>query len=46
MAKGLEDLHWAWRWGRAPNLLAAMEMVMWALVVQKADKVGLVCFIV
>lgn len=41
MAKVLEDLQSAWRWGRAPNLQAAMEMVMWALVVQKPDKVRL-----
>lgn len=45
MAKVLEDLQSAWRWGRAPNLQAAMEMVMWALVAQKPDKVQLVCFI-
>lgn len=41
VAKVLEDLQSAWRWGRAPNLQAAMEMVMWALVVQKPDKVRL-----
>lgn len=45
VAKVLEDLQSAWRWGRAPNLQAAMEMVMWALVLQKPDKVRFVCFI-
>ncbi|XP_011602086.1 butyrophilin subfamily 3 member A3 [Takifugu rubripes] len=38
VAKVLEDLQSAWRWGRAPNLLAAMEIVMWALIVQPPDK--------
>lgn len=45
VAKALEDLQSAWRWGRAPNLQPAMEMVMWALVAQNPDKVRLVCFI-
>lgn len=39
MVKVLEDLQSAWRWGRAPNLLAAMELVMWTLTVQRPDKV-------
>ena len=40
VAKVLEDLQSAWRWGRAPNLLAAMELVMWTLMLQRPDKVG------
>lgn len=40
VAKVLEDLQSAWRWGRAPNLLTAMELVMWTLMVQRPDKVG------
>lgn len=40
MAKVLEDLQSAWRWGRVPNLLTAMELVMWTLIVQRPDKVG------
>lgn len=43
VAKVLEDLQSAWRWSRAPNLLAAMEIVMWALVVQPPEKVRVVC---
>lgn len=39
MAKVLEDLQSAWRWGRAPNLVTAMELVMWTLMVQRPDKV-------
>uniref|UniRef100_A0A3B5MSL9 Si:ch211-120g10.1 n=1 Tax=Xiphophorus couchianus TaxID=32473 RepID=A0A3B5MSL9_9TELE len=31
VAKILEDLQSAWRWGRAPNLLTAMELVLWTL---------------
>ncbi|XP_041832149.1 butyrophilin subfamily 3 member A3 [Melanotaenia boesemani] len=38
VAKVLEDMQSAWRWGRAPNLLAAMEMVMWTLILQQPDK--------
>ncbi|KAK5856502.1 hypothetical protein PBY51_008091 [Eleginops maclovinus] len=38
VAKALEDLQSAWRWGRAPNLLAAMELVFWTLIVQRPDK--------
>lgn len=44
VAKVLEDLQSAWRWSRAPNLLAAMEIVMWALIVQPPDKVREVQF--
>lgn len=40
MAKVLQDLQSAWRWGRVPNLLTAMELVMWTLMVQRPDKVG------
>lgn len=40
VAKVLEDLQSAWRWGRVPNLLTAMELVMWTLMVQRPDKVG------
>lgn len=40
VAKVLDDLQSAWRWGRAPNLLTAMELVMWTLIVQRPDKVG------
>ena len=39
VTKVLEDLQSAWRWSRAPNLLAAMELVMWTLMVQRPDKV-------
>lgn len=42
VAKVLEDLQSAWRWGRAPNLLTAMELVMWTLMVQRPDKVGVI----
>lgn len=40
VAKVLEDLQSAWRWGRVPNLLTAMELVMWTLMLQRPDKVG------
>uniref|UniRef100_A0A3Q2QXY6 Si:ch211-120g10.1 n=1 Tax=Fundulus heteroclitus TaxID=8078 RepID=A0A3Q2QXY6_FUNHE len=39
VAKILEDLQSAWRWGRVPNLLTAMELVLWTLVSQRPDKV-------
>lgn len=39
VAKALDDLQSAWRWGRAPNLLTAMELVMWTLMLQRPDKV-------
>ncbi|KAM8824446.1 butyrophilin subfamily 3 member A3 [Synchiropus picturatus] len=38
VVKALEDLKSAWRWGRLPNLLTAMELVMWTLVMQSPDK--------
>ncbi|XP_016517352.1 butyrophilin-like protein 9 isoform X2 [Poecilia formosa] len=38
VAKILEDLQSAWRWGRAPNLLTAMELVLWTLASQRPDK--------
>ncbi|KAM6905452.1 butyrophilin subfamily 3 member A3 [Xenentodon cancila] len=38
VAKVLEDLQSAWRWGRAPNLITAMELVMWTLILQRPDK--------
>ncbi|XP_036069218.1 tripartite motif-containing protein 6 isoform X2 [Oryzias melastigma] len=38
VAKVLEDLESAWRWGRFPNLLTAMELVMWTLMSQQPDK--------
>ncbi|MEQ2259853.1 hypothetical protein XENORESO_020131, partial [Xenotaenia resolanae] len=38
VAKILEDLQSAWRWGRTPNLLAAMEFVLWTLVSQRPNK--------
>ncbi|XP_017283593.1 butyrophilin subfamily 3 member A3 [Kryptolebias marmoratus] len=38
VAKMLEDLQSAWRWSRAPNLLTAMELVMWTLVSQRPEK--------
>ncbi|KAM4536091.1 butyrophilin subfamily 3 member A3 isoform 1-T2 [Fundulus diaphanus] len=38
VAKILEDLQSAWRWGRVPNLLTAMELVLWTLVSQRPDK--------
>lgn len=41
VAKVLEDLQSAWRWGRVPNLLTAMELVMWTLMLQRPDKVGI-----
>lgn len=39
VAKVLEDLQSAWRWGRVPNLLTAMELAMWALMLQQPNKV-------
>lgn len=38
VAKVLEDLKSAWRWGRVPSLVSAMELVMWTLVLQSPDK--------
>lgn len=38
MVKVLGDLQTSWRWGRVPNLLAAMELVMWTLMFQQPDK--------
>lgn len=38
VAKVLEDLKSAWRWGRVPNLLSAMELVMWTLLLQNPEK--------
>ncbi|CAK6963287.1 butyrophilin subfamily 3 member A3 [Scomber scombrus] len=38
VAKVLQDLQSSWRWGRVPNLLTAMELVMWTLMVQRPDK--------
>ncbi|XP_049924516.1 butyrophilin subfamily 3 member A3 [Epinephelus moara] len=38
VAKVLEDMQSAWRWGRAPNLLTAMELVFLTLLVQRPDK--------
>lgn len=38
IVKVLGDLQSSWRWGRVPNLLAAMELVMWTLVFQQPDK--------
>uniref|UniRef100_A0A667YFS8 Si:ch73-364h19.2 n=1 Tax=Myripristis murdjan TaxID=586833 RepID=A0A667YFS8_9TELE len=37
VAKVLDDLQSAWRWGRMPNLLTAMELVMWTLILQIWD---------
>lgn len=37
--KVLEDLQSAWRWGRVPNLMTAMELVMWLFVIQCPNKV-------
>ncbi|XP_028311887.1 butyrophilin subfamily 1 member A1 [Gouania willdenowi] len=34
----LEDLESGWRWGRVPNLVTAMELVMWTLMLQQPDK--------
>ncbi|XP_057672937.1 E3 ubiquitin-protein ligase TRIM58 isoform X3 [Corythoichthys intestinalis] len=34
----LEDLRSAWRWGRVPNLLSAMELVLWTLMLENSDK--------
>ncbi|XP_034045925.1 butyrophilin subfamily 1 member A1 [Thalassophryne amazonica] len=36
--KALEDLQSAWRWGRVPNLMTAMELVLWYLTAQSLDK--------
>nr|XP_004560726.1 tripartite motif-containing protein 34A isoform X1 [Maylandia zebra] len=38
VVKNLEDVQSAWRWGRAPNLLTAMELLMWTLMLQRPDK--------
>ncbi|XP_037544847.1 butyrophilin subfamily 3 member A3 [Nematolebias whitei] len=38
VGKMLEDLQSAWRWRRVPNLLSAMELVMWTLVSQWSEK--------
>jgi len=38
VAKALNDLESAWRWARVPNLLTAMELVMWTLMSQTLDK--------
>lgn len=38
VAKALNDLESAWRWGRMPNLLTAMELVMWTLMSQTLEK--------
>ncbi|XP_013862341.1 butyrophilin subfamily 3 member A3 isoform X2 [Austrofundulus limnaeus] len=38
VVKILEDLQSAWRWRRVPNLLTAMELVMWTLVSQRSEK--------
>ncbi|XP_061740390.1 butyrophilin subfamily 1 member A1 [Nerophis ophidion] len=38
VAKVLEDLRLAWRWGQVPNLLNAMEMVMWTLMLGSPEK--------
>lgn len=34
----LDDLKSAWRWGRVPSLVSAMELVMWTLVLQSPEK--------
>ncbi|XP_077591553.1 uncharacterized protein LOC144209185 [Stigmatopora nigra] len=34
----LEDLRSAWRWGRVPNLLSAMELVLWTLLYENSNK--------
>lgn len=39
VAKVLEDLQSAWRWGRTPNLLTAMDLIMWTVIAQHPDKV-------
>ncbi|CAL1588921.1 unnamed protein product [Knipowitschia caucasica] len=38
VAKTLEDLKSAWRWGRVPSLVSALELLMWTLVLQSPDK--------
>ncbi|XP_061702441.1 E3 ubiquitin-protein ligase TRIM22 [Syngnathoides biaculeatus] len=38
VANILEDLRSAWRWGRVPNLLTAMELVLWTVMLQNSDK--------
>lgn len=38
VVKVLDDLKSAWRWGRVPSLVSAMELVMWTLVLQSPDK--------
>lgn len=38
VAKSLDDLQSAWRWGRVPSLVTAMELVMWTLISQSLDK--------
>ncbi|XP_072298637.1 butyrophilin subfamily 3 member A3 [Eucyclogobius newberryi] len=38
VAKALEDLNSAWRWGRVTTLFSAMELLMWTLVLQSPDK--------
>lgn len=45
VVKILEDLQSAWRWRRVPNLLTAMELVMWTLVSQRSEKVR-VCVVI
>ncbi|MFT7804184.1 E3 ubiquitin-protein ligase TRIM58-like [Arapaima gigas] len=34
----LDDLETQWRRGRTPNLLSAMELVMWAVLTESVDK--------
>lgn len=34
----LDDLKSAWRWGRVPSLVSALELLMWTLVLQSPDK--------
>ncbi|XP_019723921.1 E3 ubiquitin-protein ligase TRIM69 isoform X1 [Hippocampus comes] len=38
VANILEDLSSAWRWSRVPNLLCAMELVLWTVMLQDSDK--------
>lgn len=38
VVKVLDDLNSAWRWGRVPSLVSALELVMWTLVLQSPDK--------
>uniref|UniRef100_A0A8C9R1J2 Zgc:194990 n=1 Tax=Scleropages formosus TaxID=113540 RepID=A0A8C9R1J2_SCLFO len=35
----LDDLETQWRRGRMPNLLSAMELIMWAMLTKSVDKV-------